>query len=311
MIGSRILVGICLVLVLLSSGCITLSGVDGKPLDLEQRSDGVVYFMEEIPPVIDENAGKTLKAMVKGSVYESGEAVTVFGTCLDGDDGIINGTYATMASWYPNGTVFFAGVSMTEMSPGYFMYQGSMNAVQGTYLTEITCRINGSSQFALAWGEWQNPVWVQKISDINASVEITWDKLDSINVTLGNVYTNLSQEIYVVGQIANASVDRNDSYVVYLLNQIINTTTPPSSGDPVSWTEDADVPVYMRYWTIRVYPYDSSTGRSLSYPDVMCDIETDLPSPNEDMDVEGNHFKYKLRITRIGDFNWIVNCYWL
>lgn len=300
------ILGICLVLVLLSSGCVTLSGVDGKPIDV-MTDESVMFYVDDV--VVSEE--RTLHALVKGSIYGTGEAVSVFGTCLDGDDEVINGTYAVMSSWYPNGTVFFSNVSMGELSLGYYLYNGVMNAVQGTYLTELRCMVNGSDQFALAWGEWQNPLWVEQIGYINESIEITWDKIDQINVTLGNVYTNLSQEIYVVGQIANNSVDRNDSYIVYLLSQIINTTTPPSSGSLVDWTEDADTPVYMRYWNIRVDAYDPATGRSLQYPNVMCDISTDLPSSTEDMDVEGGHFTYSLKITRVGSFDWVVNCYWL
>jgi len=302
----KILVGICLVLVLLSSGgCITLSGVDGKPITVE-KSGEALFYVEEV--MVSEE--QTLHALVKGSIYGTGEAVSVFGTCLDGDDGIINGTYAVMSSWYPNGTVFFSNVSMDELETGYYLYTGAMNAVQGTYLTELRCMVNGSDQFALAWGEWQNPLWVEQIGYINESIEITWDKIDQINVTLGNVYNNLSQEIYVVGQIANNSVDRNDSYVVYLLNQIINTTTPPTPGTSVNYTESYTIPVYMKMWTITVYPI-GETGRQVGYPDVMCEIETDLPTPIVDMTVQGSHFVYSVKLTRPGDLNWVINCYWL
>jgi len=323
----RILVGICLVLVLLScGGCITLSGVDGNPIDV-QKSGVALFYVDDV--VVSEE-GAVLHALVKGSVYETGEDVSVFGTCLDGDDGVINGTYAVLSSWYPNGTVLFSNVSMVELQKGYYLYQGTMNVVQGTYLTEIRCQINGSDEFALAWGEWQNPAWVSKIGainetvediviqignaayEINQSFEITWDMIESVNVTLGNVYTNLSQEIYVVGQIANDSVDRNDSYIVYLLNEIISGI--PDGNTTLTWNETADPVIYYRNWDIEVEVYNS-IGDVVTWPLVACYINT-TNSPattNQLMDhaingVSKDYFWHKEKIKVQSGFTWNVNC---
>ena len=320
----RVITLVCTLLLL--SGCIVLSDTGGQQLQVAKDAEGT--FVLKGPEVV-QSAAQVLKALVKGSIYESGETVSVFGTCLDADDMTINSTYGVLSAWYPNGTAYLTNVTMTEIQQGYYLYTGPMNAVQGTYLTELTCHINGSSQLARAFGEWQNPYWVARINDtqqavanltitigdlainISNSFEITWDKIESVNTTVNNVYSNLSNEIYIVGQIANNSVDRNDSYIVQLILNLTNLVSPGSPGDPTNWTEDAEIPVYMKTWSIKVYPYYGPSGNALSFPDVTCDIQTDLPSDEEEMTVEGNHFKYSIKITRVGDFNWFVNCYWL
>lgn len=314
----HILVGIGMILLI--AGCVRLTDVDGNPIQMGRNE--VAYFMVE--EGVQE--ARVMKALVKGSIYETGEVVSVFGTCLDQDGLPINGTYAVMSSWYPNGTVFFSNVSMSELQEGYYLYQGAMSVVEGTYLTEIECRVNGSNMTAKAWGEWQNPAWVRKIGQINATVgnisvqlgdlqvemnqsfEITWDKIESVNVTLGNVYQNLSNEIYIVGQIANASVDRNDSYIVFLLNQIL--TGIPSGNATLTWNETAGRVIYYRNWKIDVEVYDS-VGDIVGWPEVGCYINTtnDPPTQGALMEfIDGQDiFRHKEKV-KVKEFEWDVWC---
>jgi hypothetical protein len=111
-----------------------------------------------------------LKAMLKGSIYETGENMTVFGACFDGygyliQDPTLN---ATLSSWYPNGTIWEQDAPMTAVlnstagTTGKWLYTVNMGAQMGTYLTEITCRYLGDT--ANAYGEWQNPDWVKRIA---------------------------------------------------------------------------------------------------------------------------------------------------
>ncbi|MBR9700897.1 hypothetical protein GOV11_03465, partial [Candidatus Woesearchaeota archaeon] len=44
-------------------------------------------------------------AVVKGSIYETGENMTVFGACLDAGGDLLEESTATLQAWYPNGTV--------------------------------------------------------------------------------------------------------------------------------------------------------------------------------------------------------------
>lgn len=323
-----------LVLILLLAGCVRITDVDGNQLDVNWKGQS---FAAERQVQLQAQP-QLLKALVKGSIYESGEAVSVFGTCLNASDlPLDTGTYATLNSWYPNGTLFFDNISMGEIQPGYYLYTGFMEAVQGTYLTEMICHVNGSDEIAKAWGEWQNPAWVARLSNMtdmltdisseigNITISIgnlsenitnqfiqTWQNQNQTDILINTTYQNLSSQITVVGQIANASVDRNDSYIVQLLINLTSIVTPPSSGTLVNYTEDADVPVYLRVWYIRVDALDSATNRSLSYPDVMCDINTTQTTTTTQMTVQGEHFVYSERILYpSGDFSWTVLCYWL
>lgn len=163
-----------------------------------------------------------LRAMVKGSIYETGEIVSVYGSCLDAHDEGIAGANGTLSAWYPNGTKFFSDVAMTEIQTGYFLYTGAMSPVQGTYLTEFTC--NDSGVTAKAFGEWQNPFWVSKINQtldavqkLNETVSAinTTNVLDALNnlsivlnsntATLGDLNTTM-QNTYVTLQGVNVSV---------------------------------------------------------------------------------------------------------
>lgn len=286
-----------------------------NPISLTKGGDELAIHSGEsrlegsLPPMQDH----ILKALVKGSIYETGEFVSVFGTCLNETDGGFPGSYATMNSWYPNGTVFFQNVTMQELQVGYFLYTGNMSAVQGTYLTEMTCRLNDSDMVAKSFGEWQNPMWVKKISDLNVSninytdqlnnissqisnmslqignlsidinnsFNITWTKIDQINVSINNTFNNLSQQITYVGQIANASVDRNDSYLAYLLYQIINNTGVPQNFSlAVSTNFTPNPPQYLKplMFQSRVL---NEFGMQVGEPTVTCLITTNnFPGTN-------------------------------
>lgn len=330
------------IVLLLVGGCVKLYGVDGSELSINKGDAG--FFVEK--SVEQPVKNNVLKALVKGSVYESGEIVSVFGTCLDEHDRPVggNGTFALLSAWYPNGTQYLSNYSMQEIQDGYYLYTGPMNVVGGTYLTQIECVLRDNhSVTAKAFGEWQNPAWVrrirnvslqvndiqQNISDLqqdvknitvtignvsfemNRSFEITWEKLDMINATINETYNNLSDQIYIVGQIANSSVDRNDSYIAQLLQQLSdNFHVGNWSGRHVNFTEDADPVVFWRKWNIRVDAFDPETGDRLSYPDVICDIYTSLSQSWVRMSDEGNHFVYSEFINRLQPFTWNVSCYW-
>lgn len=392
---------------LLVAGCVQLTDVDGNRIEIKNKEVGLVGER-----TISSSAPRQImKAQVKGSIYETGEMMSVFGTCLDGSDAPLpQGTYAFFNAWYPNGTIFIQNSTMSEMQAGYYLYNGAMDAVQGTYLTEMICYVNGSSDTARAWGEWQNPFWVKRIallndtlSAMNLSVDInmselqaqlqsvyvnlstqlsgteyvmnqsfmtTWSMLNqslqaqnatmaqlqyiseylvnmtvllnSISGQIGNVsiqigelsfnmtnqfqqtwvnqnatnvlinqsYQNLTQQIILVGQIANASVDRNDSYLAWLILQLNSSVAFPF-GCNITYSEDADVPAFMKMWEITVSPNDVR-GKDAKYPDVICSIATTLTPISTAMtpDSSGKHFTASEFINYRGDFNWIVDCCW-
>lgn len=320
----------------LLSGCMRIVDENGNVYELARGEHGV--YAESL--VGEQQSPQTvLRALVKGSIYESGEAVSVFGTCLDGDDQPYPNVTAYLSSWYPNGTQHLTAVNMTEFQAGYFVYQGPMESVGGTYLTEMRCVHTPTGKFATAYGEWQNPAWVARIATIqnttdsinttvqnisvelgelqvqvNDSFEITFNQLTSINTTLNDTYNNLSEQIYYAAQVANGSVDRNDSYLADLLNDILGQIDPGNGSaliDP-NWTETWDEPIYYRSdWELRVDVYDPNDGNSrVVYPDVYCVVNTTQTPIPQTMDPVGNHFLYGEFVGVRGDFEWTVDCLW-
>ena len=315
----KIIVTIILAVIFIT-GCVNLTGVDGQQANIYTDPDTrEMGLMQQVDYSI-------LEIEVLGSIYESGELVSVFVTCLDGNQRPVPNVEAQLSAWYPNGTIDFYGFQMQEIQPSYFLYTGPMNSVQGTYLTQATCYIPNTTIEAIAFGEWQNPFWVSRINQTQAAVQnvtiqigalettiedgfqITWDSLDKINATMNNFTIVLGE----VAAIANASVDRNDSYLAQLLlniNQsIANIGVPGSSGTLVNWTEQADQPFFWEIWNIRVDTYSPTTGKRVFYPDVGCSITTTLAGGPIPMNPIGNQFRYSEFINQVGTFNWNVSC---
>ena len=310
------------------AGCVQFTDVDGTPLLLKIDDSG--YYLEKIITEYSVPA-YSLSALVKGSIYETGEIVSVFGTCLDGDDAPASDAVAYLSAWYPNGTKFLNSTNMTEIQDSYFLYTGPMSAVQGTYLTQMRCYDPVVNATALAFGEWQNPYWVNRIGDIdnatanlsvqigdfeinvNNSFEIVFDKIDSVNVTINETFTNITQQIHEVIQVANGSVDRNDSYLAWLLQLIYNGSNPAVSGAALYWVESADNVIYADDWYIEVDVYANATEKRVTFPDVMCYINTTQTPIAVDMDPKANGFEYDEYITIKGGgaFDWNIECVWL
>lgn len=248
---------------------------------------------------------RSLNAMLKGSIYETGEYMSVFGTCSDSNDIPIENATALFSAWYPNGTNYLINQSMTEISTGYFVWQGAMTVVEGTYLTRLECI--AFNQSAFAFGEWQNPVWVNRIAEIQNDTNTTLSLLYGLNGTLvsinASINTNLNttysylenltnltssgfnstyQNItYVIqnttgnaantNSLINQSFNTNSTYLAQLLLQLINITT----YDPtisVTWREEYNQPVYWKNWKLKVYVYDAN-NRSVGHPNVDCSVQ--------------------------------------
>lgn len=324
-------------LAILLAGCV-FQGQDGENLKLGIDNQGF-YLQQNF-----QGAGETtyfLKALVKGSIYETGETVSVFGTCLDADDYPAENVTAVFSSWYPNGTALQINVTMTEIQPGYFLYTGPMDAVQGTYLTEMTCIQNFTGLIAKAYGEWQNPYWVARIGTtedllqnltnltqnisinlgnltfmVNNSFEIVYDKFESINQTIiieHNTTNNLIREGF-------NNTYSNQTLIIKLLQNITGIVTPPVSGTPVSHQEYPNPVRYFSNWNIFVDTYSTANITRVHPPEVQCLINTTItpgyqlmtPVYDEDEcdnDADQCHdFKFTQFITIRGDYNWNINC---
>jgi hypothetical protein len=333
-----------LLLAIVLTGCVRITDMQGTRVEVLSDKDG--FYFAATPQIVKDFAeptGKKFIANLKGSIYETGEMMTVFGTCFDENQQPVPGTIANFSAWYPNMTQFVFESPMNEFMPGqgYFAYSAAMSNVQGTYLTQITCyaNISGITYTAKAIGEWQNPYWVARIAMLNdsiSSLNFTANLtpiLDAINITIGNLtlYLNssfatiygaftqlndtlnqsvyaLNQSIYYAASVANSSVDRNDSYLAMLLQNLtaleLAELAPPNGT--LNYTEVADRTIYQRQWYIYVTAYDGSNV--VQYPDGNCLINTTLTTTPVSMTPQGNHFVYNERITMQGNFQWTVAC---
>ncbi len=283
---------------------------------------------------------RQLIAKVKGSIYESGETVSVFGTCLDADQQVIDNITASFSAWYPNGTQFINETNVTEIQPGYYLYTSPMNAVQGTYLTQLRCQLD--EQFALAWGEWQNPFWVQRINDtltlVNATyeeVQIAQEQIENLSIQVDGGFnqtfielnntqvlitqstTTIINNITYAAQVANNSVDRNDSLLAELLILLINNNGTGSGyfDNGLNITEDAGFPNQFSMWQIFL-TVENAAGVQIGYPLISCYINTTNNPPTvagefQSTGAIGNpRFKYQEKIwrTRSEEFSWTTWC---
>lgn len=321
-----LIIGVVLVIFTLFAvlGCVNITK-DGEKLGLQMKDGRVVTLRTD--EVLEKNE---LRAMVKGSIYSTGEFVSVFGTCTSVLDQGIADSWGSLSAWYPNGTQAVVDVNMTQMQAGYFVYTGYMLPVQGTYLTEFTCHMNSSPVIAKAFGEWQNPQWVQWINDTKNAVanlsnntenwfNITWSQITSVNATINQSFTNLSLYLEYVASVANGSVDRNDSYLAELLRGIAVATGAPITGY-LNTTLDYKSPVYFRNWKIEarvLNEYEQYAGAPLigcrfssnnNPPDVNVSMDFMDRNSNGNGAPQEPYFYIERKITIFGPLNFTVNC---
>lgn len=186
-----------------------------------------------------------IRAMLKGSIYESGEGMTVFGACFDGYGYLLPGSNATFSSWYPNGTQWHNESPMVSIdSSGRFDIQLTMGDAYGTYLTEIKCMYEGD--YAVAYGEWQNPDWVKRIKDTQDSVinltSLASAQYANLTILIGDfkdeIQVNFSQ---VLDAIANIDITPQFTGLDTQLKEIYNQV---HALDTSFWVIDAQAPWY-------------------------------------------------------------------
>jgi len=171
----------------------------------------------------DSSDPSKLKAMVKGSIYETGEQMTVYGACMNAYGQLIPGSNATFDSWFRNGTQWQNTSYMTPIlnngnPTGRWKIDVNMSSQPGTYLTQITCSYLGDT--AIAFGEWQNPDWVTRISTIEDYVIAINDTTTLIYDVVNNITIQIdSQTVTILDAISNLTAVVTNQYN-NLTNQI-------------------------------------------------------------------------------------------
>jgi len=171
----------------------------------------LIYFFDSSKPITYTPLGEQstdpskLKAMVKGSIYEEGDEMTVYGACFRGDGSLLPAANATFSSWFSNGTQWQFDEAMTSLNnSGRWYIHTNMTSTTGTYLTQIKCTFGGNT--AIAFGEWQNPAWVVRIKTINdyvvainGTVVSIESKVDDLSVQINN---NISTVLTQIGNLS-------------------------------------------------------------------------------------------------------------
>jgi len=164
-----------------------------------------------------------LKAMIKGSIYETGSNMTVFGACFDGDSYLLPEASATFTAWYPNGTLHTGPNASMDFiyddfdgyhvnGTGRYKIHVTMGSTIGTYLTEIRCELDG--EWAVAFGEWQNPEWVERIS---ATQDLLVNVSNDLIIFRNDTNNNFSQ---VLGAINNINVSGDITVVTDQMREL-------------------------------------------------------------------------------------------
>jgi hypothetical protein len=186
-----------------------------------------------------------IRAELKGSIYESGELMTVFGACFDGNGYLLPGSTGAFSAWYPNGTIWYNETPMTSIDGnGRFNVQMTMSDTYGTYLTEMKCMYLGD--YALAYGEWQNPDWVKRIKDTQSSVINLTNFTAAQYANLSSVISDFRNEVQVnfsqvLNAIANIDVTSQFTGLNTQLKEIYNQI---HALDTSFWVIDTKAPWY-------------------------------------------------------------------
>lgn len=230
--------------------------LESNKLQLNSRGDAIDTFASGLPVELSasdsfgSNPSK-LRAMLKGSIYENGSNMTVYGACFDGDGFLLPEANTTFTAWYPNASIMLgpnatmdrvyedfedplANETTRPNGTGRWKIHVTMGDVIGTYLTEIRCEYQG--EFAIAFGEWQNPEWVKRIELTQNQVNTNYALLQEIqNQTQQNFST-------VISLVNNVSTDL----------QNLETTTEFSELESVLrdidrgyWSIDETNPFYV------------------------------------------------------------------
>jgi hypothetical protein len=195
---------------------------------------------------LSESKTSRLRAEVKGSIYENGSNMTVFGACYDGSNYLLPAATTSFTAWYPDGS-FMTGpnASMDKIYADYDHPTGNstnnpngtgrwkihvtMGDTIGTYLTELRCEYQGDT--AIAFGEWQNPEWVKRIADTQTTVNEIGNNTNTLLLNLSQ-YQNATQA--------------NFNSIISSLNNLTNST----SAQNTQYAEAAIADLNLNRWVV-------------------------------------------------------------
>ena len=197
-------------------------------------------------------APSKIRAEVKGSIYETGSNMTVFGACFDGNSYLLPEATATFTAWYPTGSIVtgpnasmdkiyddFSGYSVN--GTGRWKIHITMIDTIGTYLTEMRCELDG--EYAVAFGEWQNPEWVKRIGDTQGVVNTTYNLLQNMSQNLTMFENDTSNNFNtIISSLASLSGLTGSGANAGQITELENAL---ASIDKSRWTLDETNPFFI------------------------------------------------------------------
>ena len=302
-------------------------------------------LINSLPDKAQEIIYKELVADVKGSIYESGETISLFGTCRDADLNYINAT-ALLTTYYPNASIMFSNTSMSQFEQGKYLYSSPMSSVQGTYLTMMECVYQGQSAFA--YGEWQNPYWVARLAviqnltnstainlenltlDVDLGFNISYDYFEQINttinnldignVTLGGNYSAILIGIAkTIGACVECTLTTEEYYrtpLKYWKNWHIYAKVYNEFGKDVTDVVECNITTdrwgteEMTYQDTTIVGFDDSNDDNSNGIPKKCTSST-ISKNGVEVEPTCPRFYYGHKVDFKGDLNWNITCDWL
>jgi len=143
---------------------------------------------------------------------------------------------------------------------------------------------------------------------VNTSFNYTNTQLNLLNQSMQANFNYTNSLIVQAANIANASVDRNDSLLAQLLYALIGSSSPGYINSTLNVTVfQEDQGRYWRDWTVKCRVYDF-LGRQQQSPDVYCILNTTIAG-EQYMEAEGEHFSGTVFINQLGDFDYDIRCF--
>ena len=116
-----------------------------------------------------------VNAKVFGTIYEDRDNATIWGTCSNSENKPLDSN-ATIIVYYPNSSILVNRSNMSIVDTGRFNLTVELASTRGNYLIMLNC--SDGNNHAVAYAEFQNPNWVNKIQNIVSGVGDVMGKKD-------------------------------------------------------------------------------------------------------------------------------------
>ena len=146
----------------------------------------IVYLQQECTPkecernnfeLIEAPASTSVNARVFGTIYEDRDNASIFGTCSNSENKPLESN-ASITIYNPNSSILVNQTNMSRIDTGIFNLTVGLSTTRGNYLVMLNC--SEGSNYAIAYAEFQNPNWVNKLQSILDNIGTTLTSVNSV-----------------------------------------------------------------------------------------------------------------------------------